>query len=128
MFKFLYFLFFAMFPFYLFSSGQPQISHLILVVIYGLTLLKSSLDFSRRQILFFNNPNQLEYYAVASLNIYFILGFNEVRRRDDIEIIKNITVSKIIFLLFFINFDFYNIQSSIFNVSNSTLRINTQWN
>ncbi len=125
MFKFLYFLFFAMFPFYLFSSGQLQISHLILVVIYGLTLLKSSLDFNRRQILFFNNPNQLRYYAVASLNIYFILGFNEVRRRDNIEIIKNNTVSKIIFLLFFINFDFYNIQSSIFNVSNSTLRINT---
>jgi len=185
MFKFLYFLFFAMFPFYLFSSGQPQISHLILVVIYGLILLsmfreffnvvnyniiflifmvyilfvniiwliitykisffvnslfymfnillfystyllyvkglidanlirnsilfsliiqflfllKSGLDFSTRQMLFFNNPNQLGYYAVASLNIYFILGFNEVRKRDNIEIIKNLLVYLISFLL-----------------------------
>ncbi len=185
MFRYLYFLFFILFPFYLFSSGQPQISHLILVVIYGLTflllfkelfnvvnqnpiflifliyiifvntlwmmvtykisfvvnslfyifnillfystyllylgrvidanlirngifaslliqlifLVQSGLDFSTRQMLFFNNPNQLGYYAVASLNIYFILGFNEIRRRDNMEIIKNILVYLISFLL-----------------------------
>jgi len=184
MFKVLYFLFFVLFPFYLFSSGQPQISHLILVAIYGLIilsmfkeffnvinenliflifliyivfvntvwliityktsfivntlfyifnilllystyllylkkeidaelirnailvslivqfifLLQSGLDFSVRQMLFFNNPNQLGYFAVASLNIYFILGVNETKR-DKIEIIKNILVYFISFML-----------------------------
>jgi len=185
MFRVLYFLFFVLFPFYLFSSGQPQISHLILVAIYGLItlfmfkelfnvvsenmiflifliyiiyvntiwliityktsfivntlfyifnillfystyllylkkeidanlirnaifvslvvqfifLLESGLDFSIRQMLFFNNPNQLGYFAVASLNIYFILGVNEVKKRDKIEIIKNILVYFISFML-----------------------------
>jgi len=185
MFRTLYFLFFVLFPFYLFSSGQPQISHLILVVIYALVifsmftqffnvvnqnlifllfliyvvfvntiwlivtykmsfavnslfyvfnillfystyllyikgdidanlirnsilaslliqfflLLQSGLDFSQRQMLFFNNPNQLGYYAIASLNIYFILGVNEVKNRDLVETIKSILVYLLSFIL-----------------------------
>jgi len=184
-FRYLYFLFFILFPFYIFSSGQPQISHIILVAIYGLIfismfreffnivsynsifliflvyiifvnliwsiltyktsfavntlfylfnilllystyllyiqkiidanlirnaifvslliqfilLLKSGLDFSVRQMLFFNNPNQLGYYAIASLNIYFILGFDKSIKKDTLETIKSVMVYLISFIL-----------------------------
>ncbi len=185
MFNFLYFTFIMLFPFYLFSSGQPQISHIILVVIFGavfilmfskfikavkenimfmvfliyliyvntswliitgsisfvvytlfyifnillfystyllykehfitsdnirnaiffslvlqfLFLLASGLNFNARNMLFFNNPNQLGYFAISIINIYFILGINQVKSRDNIEVFKNIIVYIIAFLL-----------------------------
>ncbi len=185
MFNFLYFAFIMLFPFYLFSSGQPQISHIILVVIFGsvfilmfskfinivkqnimfiifliylmyvniswliitgsisfsiytlfyvfnillfyttyllykehfitsdnirnaiffsltlqfIFLLASGLNFNARNMLFFNNPNQLGYFAISIVNIYFILGINQVKKRDNIEILKNIAVYLIAFIL-----------------------------
>jgi len=185
MFNFLYFAFIMLFPFYLFSSGQPQISHIILVVIFGaiflsafskfigvvkenilfmifliyllyvntswlivtgsisfviytlfyifnillfystyllykenyitsenirnaifyslivqfICMLASGLNFNARNMLFFNNPNQLGYFAISIINIYFILGVNQTKPRDNIEIFKNITVYLIAFLL-----------------------------
>jgi len=39
MFNILYFAFMMLFPFYLFSSGQPQISHIILIVIFGIIFI-----------------------------------------------------------------------------------------
>ena len=184
MFNILYFAFIMLFPFYLFSSGQPQISHIILVVIFGIVfilmfskfiqsikenimfivfliyilyvntfwlivtgsisfviytlfyifnillfystyllykeqfitsenirngiffslvlqfifLLASGLDFNSRNMLFFNNPNQLGYFAISAINIYFILGVNQIER-DSIEVLKNITVYLIAFTL-----------------------------
>ncbi|MCK4441640.1 MAG: O-antigen ligase family protein [Sulfurovaceae bacterium] len=185
MFNFLYFAFMMLFPFYLFSSGQPQISHMILIVIFGavfilmfsrfiqavkenimfmifliyiiyvntswliitgsvsfvvytlfyifnillfystyllykehfmtsenirnsifwslilqfIFLLASGLTFNTRNMLFFNNPNQLGYFSISVINIYFILGVNQIKPRDSLEILKNITVYSIAFLL-----------------------------
>jgi len=185
MFDFLYFAFIMLFPFYLFSSGQPQISHMILVIIFGavfmllfsrfikavqenimfmifliyifyvniswlivtestsfivytlfyvfnillfystyllyqekfitsenirnaifwslllqfLLMLTSGANFSARNMLFFNNPNQLGYFAISIINIYFILGLNQTKERDTFEILKNITVYLTAFIL-----------------------------
>jgi O-antigen ligase len=43
-------------------------------------------------MLFFNNPNQLGYFAISIINIYFILGVNQTKPRESIDIFKNITV------------------------------------
>jgi len=185
MFNILYFAFMMLFPFYLFSSGQPQISHMILIVIFGavfilmfskfiqsikenimfiifliyilyvntfwliatgsisfvvytlfyifnillfystyllykehfitsenirnaifwslvlqfIFLVASGLNFNTRNMLFFNNPNQLGYFAISVINIYFILGINQIKPRDNIEILKNIAVYLIAFTL-----------------------------
>jgi len=185
MFNFLYFAFIMLFPFYLFSSGQPQISHMILIAIFGFVfwlmlprffdtikenktvmlfmiyiiyvntswliityntsfitntlfyifnvllfystyllysekfisgknirtaifftlllqfvfLASSGLDFNARNMLFFNNPNQLGYFAIAIVNIYFILGVNHEKTRDRAETIQNIIVYLLAFIL-----------------------------
>jgi len=185
MFNILYFAFMMLFPFYLFSSGQPQISHIILIVIFGIIfilmfskflqtikenimfiifliyllyvntswliitgsisfvvytlfyifnillfystyllykehfitsenirnaiffslilqfifLVASGLNFNARNMLFFNNPNQLGYFAISVINIYFILGINQTKERDTIEVLKNIAVYLIAFIL-----------------------------
>ncbi|NPA61506.1 MAG: hypothetical protein GXO06_04410, partial [Epsilonproteobacteria bacterium] len=65
MFRYLYFLFFILFPFYLFSSGQPQISHLILVVIYGLTFLLLFKEL-------FNVVNQNPIFLIFLIYIIFV--------------------------------------------------------
>ncbi len=187
MFNFLYFAFMMLFPFYFSSSGQPQISHIILIIIFGFVfllmfpkffntirenkivmvfmlyiiyvntswliltynssfitytlfylfnillfyttymlysenlidvktirlsifftlllqfgfLLSSGLNFNTRNMLFFNNPNQLGYFAIAVINIYFILGVNQPQniKRDMIDIVQNIMVYSFAFIL-----------------------------
>jgi len=170
MFNFLYFAFILLFPFYFFSSGQPQISHMVLIAIFGLVFLlflqkflnlvvrykifmifliyiiyvntswlmvtyntsfiinslfyifnillvystyllyeegfisnkslrnavfftlllqftllmaMSGFNLNSRNILYFNNPNQLGYFAIAILNFYFILSVNKVEHHEN---------------------------------------------
>ncbi len=198
MFNFLYTIFILFFPFYLFSSGQPQISHLILALLFAfillkmpsqflnsirenrrvmifmiyiiyinfiwliltektsffiytlfylfnvllfystyllyenslisdrvirraifftlllqfIFLLKSGLSFNTRNMLFFNNPNQLGYFAIAIINIYFILGVNQKEgNRGNLEVIQNILVYIFAFILIL----FSSSKASIFS-------------
>jgi O-antigen ligase len=62
-------------------------------------LVASGLNFNARNMLFFNNPNQLGYFAISIINIYFILGINQEKERDTLEISKNIAVYLIAFIL-----------------------------
>jgi O-antigen ligase len=64
-----------------------------------LLMLASGANFSARNMLFFNNPNQLGYFAISIINIYFILGLNQTKERDTFEILKNITVYLTAFIL-----------------------------
>ncbi len=96
----------------LISSKIIRVSILFTLLIQFVFLLKSGLSFNTRNMLFFNNPNQLGYFAIAILNIYFILGVNQkIEDRGRLEIVQNILV----YILSFILILFSSSKASIFS-------------
>ncbi len=94
------------------NSKIIRVAILFTLIIQFVFLLKSGLSFNTRNMLFFNNPNQLGYFAIAIINIYFILGINQ--KEDDrgrLEIIQNILVYVLAFILIL----FSSSKASIFS-------------
>ena len=96
----------------LISSKIIRVAILFTLIIQFIFLLKSGLSFNTRNMLFFNNPNQLGYFAIAIINIYFILGVNQKEEdRGKLEIIQNILVYVLAFILIL----FSSSKASIFS-------------
>ncbi len=94
------------------SSRVIRVTILFTLLIQSVFLLKSGLSFNTRNMLFFNNPNQLGYFAIAIVNIYFILGVNQKEKdKHWFEIIQNIVVYTLAFILIL----FSSSKASIFS-------------
>ena len=83
----------------IFSSMMLQLILLIAVV---------GIDLNHRSTLYFNNPNQLGYFVVATINIYFILG---IKRGEEIENRSKIDML-ISFILYLVAFFIIIVSSS----------------